>query len=145
MRAIDPYQRRASITELLVVEPMSTAELAQALNVPIMNIRSDISALKDKGFVFCSGWGKKVRLFSARRIVLAEELHPRSSAERREQGYANMDTLPPSLHLMFGYTKHEPVGGKFIDNAEFHPTPTRTAPVKVYPGTVWGQMMEMAL
>jgi DNA-binding Lrp family transcriptional regulator len=114
-----PYERREAMTRLLVEKPMTTVMLAKELNISTNTVRSDIDMLRKRGLLVKEGRIANLRAYRCPRIV---------------------DNIPESLRIMFGYTSIEPHGARKIDNSEFMPTPVRVAPVKVYPGTSWGDV-----
>jgi predicted DNA-binding transcriptional regulator len=136
-----PYERREAMTRLLVEKPMTTQMLAKALNISTTTVRADIDTLRKRGLLVKDGWIAKLRAYRCPRIALADEF-----ARRTASGVVNdekrfvMDNIPDHIRLMFGFTDIEPHGGRKIDNSEFMPTPVRVAPVKVYPGTSWGDV-----
>jgi hypothetical protein len=140
-----PYERREQMTRLLVDTPMTTAMLAERTGISKCIARADLATLHGRGLLVKAGWIGKHRAYQATRVALAEELSRRTaSGAVNDSKTFTLDNIPPSLHLMFGYTEIEPQGGRKVDNEHFHPTPVRVARVKVYPGTSWANM-EMAL
>jgi predicted transcriptional regulator len=138
---MNAYERREALSKLLVEQPMTTTQMGESLHVDPCHIRNDLRILIKRGIVYQVAWEGTMRTFSARRVILAAELMPRPSAEKRK---FSIENIPAHLRMMFGYTDIVPQGGIFIDNADFHPTPTRTAHHKVHIGNAWGQMLEMA-
>jgi predicted transcriptional regulator len=141
---MNAYERREALSKLLVEQPMTTTQMGESLHVDTAHIRNDLRILIKRGIVFQVGWAGTMRTFNARRVILAAELMPKPSAEKASKQFS-IDNIPECLHMMYGYTKQEPKGGRFVDNADFHPTPTRVAPHKVHIGNAWGQMLAMAL
>ena len=75
------------------------------------------------------------------RILTVEDFLTRAvSHKKKAESFARELQVPEHLRLMFGYTDVKPKGGRFVDNSDFMPSPVRTAPIKVYPGTSWTQM-----
>jgi DNA-binding Lrp family transcriptional regulator len=136
-----PYERREAMTRLLVEKPMTTVMLAKELNISTNTVRSDIDMLRKRGLLVKDGRIANLRAYRCPRIALAGEFARRtaSGAVSDEKRFV-VDNIPESLRIMFGYTSIEPHGARKIDNSEFMPTPVRVAPVKVYPGTSWGDV-----
>jgi transposase-like protein len=140
---MNAYQRRSNVTRLTFEQAMTIRQLAAALDADKNIIRQDIRALQHRGVVRPDGWDQKdkLRTYRATRVVLADELSRNTCNAKPEVSRAfDIENIPHGLRLMFGYTELEPKGGRKIDNSEFMPTPVRVAPVKVYPGTSWGDV-----
>lgn len=136
-----PYERRELMTRLLVDEPMTTAMLAERTGISKCIARADLATLHGRGLLTKAGWIGKHRAYMAVRVALAEELSRRTaSGVVNDSKIFTVENIPPELHLMFGFTNNQPAKGRFVDNSEFMPTPVRVAPVKVYPGTSWGDV-----
>lgn len=138
-----PYERRSRITEYLTENPLTVPQIAALTKTQSNTIRNDLQSLTKMGITYASGWDGPLRQFTARMTASPEQLEPKDAYVKKSR--ANRLDLPPELKLLFGYTDHIPQGGVFIDNADFHPAPTRTSRVKVHIGNAWGQIMDMAL
>jgi predicted transcriptional regulator len=132
-------ERKVRVTEMCLNQGRTTLEMAEALGTTPENIRHDIRVLNRRGVMYTEEKKGVCTLFRANRLVTVAELS-RKGVEGAIKKTFNPENIPPSLLLMYGYTEFEPKGGVFVDNADFMPTPVRTAPVKVYPGTSWGDI-----
>lgn len=146
MRAIDLYERRAEVLALINKKPMATSNIARALDQPVNAIVHDISIMSQRGWVVEDGKDEveykdcKKRYTAWRSLVALTEQELKRDAFGKEEVQVPVPDLPESLLLMMGYTTRRQSKGRFIDNADFHPTPTRIAPIRVWPGTSWAQM-----
>jgi hypothetical protein len=135
------YERREQISRLIISKPLNTNQIAEALGIDPGHVRHDLRNLSRRAIVKACGWEEGMRTFKANRIVLAKELRSRIGNEKNDISKKfDASNLPQALRLMFGYTDVNPTGGRFIDNSDFMPSPVRTAPIKVYPGTSWGDV-----
>lgn len=135
-------RKEAAIKPIIVAINMGYCYSAQILNyLDSVGLHIGKSALSNYLYGMRNKGVKSVASRYNGSKAMKWSIAPYSPADEKP----DIPDLPESLLLMFGYnTKGDPSGGTFIDNADFHPTPTRTAPVRVWPGTSW-PLMEMAL
>lgn len=149
MRNIDIHERRAAILALIHKKPMATSNIAKILGVQVNAVIHDINIMHDRGWVIEDGKDEVIYSYGAKRYTAwrAVVLLTENDLERDaygEDGIIPVPDFPDKVLLWMGYNNKRQQKGRFVDNADFHPTTTRTAPVKVYPGTSWS-LMETAL
>jgi predicted DNA-binding transcriptional regulator len=137
-------ERRAKETELMFAEAMTSRQIAEAFAISIDLAMADIRVFLKRGILKREGIDGRLTRYRVTKVLSLSEMVERKPSEKKVAAQLQQQDIPDHLRLMFGYTDHEPKGGKFVDNSEFMPTPVRVSRVKVYPGTSWG-MMEMAL
>jgi DNA-binding transcriptional ArsR family regulator len=142
----DTNDRRAEILSLLNESPMSATDIAIRFNLHPVIINNDISLLsRVKLIKKCGHHPINTRMSMWRTVDLKTADELRDLIYKRADEKVILPDLPPYILHMMGYNTHgTPKKGRKVNNANFHPTPVRVAPVKFYPGTSWANM-EMAL
>lgn len=142
----DINDRRAEILRLMSETPLSSSDIAIRFNVAPVIVNNDIALLSRVKLLRPCGHhpiNTRMRVWETIELKTAEEL--RNLLYKRVDEHIPLPDLPDDILLMMGYSIHgKPRVGRKIDNSNFHPTPVRTAPVKVHIGNAWSQLLEMA-
>lgn len=153
VKLCEMHARRERVLQYLHQNPATTNNISEHLDIHHRKLRNDMTFFRHAGFIQDGPQaviaGRKYRTYicltlpSYPEIVNASGEVYRDSIEYKSEG---LPDLPDNILQLMGYnTNGTPLGGRFIDNADFHPTPTRVAPHKVHIGNAWAQLMEMAL
>lgn len=146
----DMHARRQRILNYLHENTATTNQICDALSMHGRTLRNDMTFFRLAGFIQDGPQvivdGRKYRSYQCKTIPSYQQIVAASSNVYQESMQDIPEFIPdlPEIILeMMGYnTRGIPRDGRFIDNADFHPAPTRVAPHKVHIGNHWGIMME---
>lgn len=153
VKLCDMHARRERILHYLHKNTSTTNQLSEKLGMYARTLRNDMTFFRLAGFIQDGPQmivdGRKYRSYRCTTLPSYDQLVAASTnvyQESIEDVPEFIPDLPELILEMMGYnTRGTPRGGRFIDNADFHPLPTRTTKHKVHIGNAWGQIMEMAL